>query len=158
MLNSTCFNTSLPPLPGTFESVEHPEGSPDDLLCTEDEVLDLLQTVDVSKASGHDKISGSMLKATAASIAAPVTELFNKSISTGCFPKMWKRSNLVPIPKSGDKGNPANYRPISLLPVLSKLLERHIANVLLQHLTDKQQISASQWGFQNRKSIQSLLY
>ena len=160
MLNnyfSTCFNTSLPPLSGTFESVEHPEGSPDDLLCTEDEVVDLLHTIDVSKASGHDKISGRMLKATAASIATPVTELFNKSISTGCFPKMWKRSNVVPIPKSGDKGNPANYRPISLLPVLSKLLERHIANVLLQHLTDKQQISASQWGFHSRKSTVTAL-
>ena len=93
--------------------------------------MDLLQNIDVSKASGQDQISGRMLKATAASIAAPITQLFNKFISTGCFPTTWKQSNIVPIPKCGDKGDPTNYRPISLLPVLSKLLERRIANLLL---------------------------
>ena len=52
------------------------------------------------KASGPDQISGRiyMLKFTAASIAAPVTKLFNQSISTGCFPVTWKQSNIVPIP------------------------------------------------------------
>ena len=65
---------------------------------------------------------------------------------------MWKQSNIVPIPKSGDEGNPTNYRPISLLPVLSKLLERHIANLVLLHLMITQQIFASQWGFQCGKS------
>jgi len=98
---------NLPPLSGSPENmhVEHlklPEGSPENLLCTEDEVMYLLQTIDVSKASG-----------------APVTKLFNQSILTGCFPMMWKRSNIVPIPKNGDKTNPANYKPISLLPILS---------------------------------------
>ena len=128
MLNnhfSNCFNTSLPP--GPYESAEHLhllEGSQEHLLCTEDDVLDLLQNIDVSKASGQDQISGRMLKDTATSIVTPVTKLFNKSISTGCFPTMWKQSNIVPIPKSGDKGNSTNYWPISLLPVLSKLLEK----------------------------------
>ena len=92
------------------------------------------------------------LKATGTSIVTPVTKLFNKSISTGCFPTMWKQSNIVPIPKSGDKGNPTNYRPISLLPVLSKLPERYIANLVLQHLMVTQPIFASQWGFQSGKS------
>ena len=64
--------------------------------------MDLLQNIDVSKASGQDQISGRMLKATAVSIGALVTKLFNKSISTGCFPTTWKQSNIVPIPKCGD--------------------------------------------------------
>ena len=152
---SNCFNTSLPPLSGPYESAEHLhllEGSQEHLLCTEDDVLGLLQNIDVSKASGQDQISGRMLKATATSIVTPVTKLFNKSISTGCFPTMWKQSNIVPIPKSADKGNPTNYRPISLLPVLSKLLERHIANLVLQHLMVTQPIFVSQWGFQSGKS------
>ena len=54
-----------------------------------------------------------MLKFTAASIAAPVTKLFNQSISTGCFPVTWKQWNVVPIPKFSDKASPANYRPVS---------------------------------------------
>ena len=162
MLNnyfSQCFNTSLPPLSESTatEHLDFSEGSSENLLCTEDDVLGLLQSIDVSKASGQDRISGRMLKATAASIAAPITKLFNMSILAGCFPTTWKRSNIVPIPKSGDKGNPANYRPISLLPVLSKLLEKHIANLLLQQLTEARSIFATQWGFQCGKSTVTAL-
>ena len=94
----------------------------EELLCTEEEVLQLLQTIDISKSSGPDRISSRMLKATVVSIAAPVTKLFNLSISSGTFPTKWKLSSVVPIPKSSDKGSPKNYRPISLLPILSKLL------------------------------------
>ena len=100
---SNCFNTSLPPLSGPYESAEHLhllEGSQEHLLCTEKDFLGLLQNIDISKASGQDQISGRMLKATAASTATLVTKLFNKSISTGCFPTMWKQSNIVPIPKT----------------------------------------------------------
>ena len=92
MLNnyfSTCFNTSLPPLSGSYGTAEHLElleGTHESLLCKEEYVIDLLQNIDVSKASGQDQISGRMLKATAPSIAASVTKLFNKFISTGCFP------------------------------------------------------------------------
>ena len=162
MLNnyfSQCFNTSLPPLSESTatEHLDFSEGSSENLLCTEDDVLGLLQSIDVSKASGQDRISGRMLKATAASIAGPITKLFNMSILASCFPKTWKRSNIVPIPKSGDKGNPANYRPISLLPVLSKLLEKHIANLLLQQLTEARSIFATQWRFQCGKSTVTAL-
>ena len=45
---------------------------------------------------------------------------------TGCFPALWKVSNIVPIPKKGDSASPSNNRPISLLPILSKVLEKHI--------------------------------
>jgi len=79
---------NMPPLSGSPENIEHlelPEGSPENLLCTEDEVMSLLQTIDVSKASDPDQISGRMLKATATSIAAPVTKLFNQSILSRMF-------------------------------------------------------------------------
>ena len=105
---------NVPPLSGSPENIEHlelPEGSTENL-CTKDEVMNLLQTIDVSKASGPDQISGRMLKATATSVATPVTKLFNQSILTGCFPTMLKWSNIVPIPKNGDKTNQAKYRPI----------------------------------------------
>ena len=75
--------------------------------------------------------------------------LFNQSILRGCFPMIWKQLNIVPIPKNGDTTNQTNYRPICLLSILSKHLERHIVNLLLQHLLETRPISDSQWGFQS---------
>ena len=99
-----------------------PDECPDELLCTESEILKFLKAINISKASGPDNISGRMLKSTATSIAPSITKIFNQSITTGTFPHAWKQSNVVPIPKSTNKGSPTNYRPISLLLVLSKLL------------------------------------
>ena len=81
----------------------------------------MLLTLDTSKSNGVDGISATMLKATAASIAPGITELFNKSIQPGTFPEAWKTSSVVPIPKGNEHTSVSNYRPISLLPILSKL-------------------------------------
>ena len=156
---SSCFNTSLPPLnnPTRVVTSDSAPESIDSLLCSEEEVLHLLETIDISKSNGADRISGRMLKATAASIAAPVTKLFNLSISTGIFPNKWKLAAVIPIPKSSDTASPSNYRPVSLLPVLSKILERHIFKLLSKHLESSQPISDSQWGFQCGKSTTTCL-
>ena len=144
---SKCFNSSLPPLfdsdldiispvsginsgPDSSDSSSGDSpGSSDDnldnLLCTE-EVLRLLQSIDTSKATGPDKISGKMVKATATSIAYPISILFNKSIRSGTFPTCWKDSLVVPIPKSNNHSSPNNYRPVSLLSILGKFLEKHV--------------------------------
>ena len=130
MLNSfftNCFNAALPPFPTESMAEALTNDNMEDLLCTEKEVLQLLNNIDKSKACGPDKISGKMLKMTAHSIASSVTKLFNQSITTNTFPKCWKLSSVVPIPKNSDLGNPANYRPISLRPILSKLLEQIIS-------------------------------
>ena len=83
---------------------------------TEDDILELLVSLDVTKASSPDEISAANLKATAPSIAKGVMILFNKSIQLGEVPKEWKIS--VPIPKGNDTCQPSK--------VLSKLLERHL--------------------------------
>ena len=164
MLNtffSKCFNTALPPLSEQDRASQHlgqpPDECPDELLCTESEILKFLKAINISKASGPDNISGRMLKSTAISIAPSITKIFNQSISTGTFPHAWKQSNVVPIPKSTNKGSPTNYRPISLLPVLSKLLERHICSLVTSHLEECQPISQSQWGYQPGKSTVTAL-
>ena len=87
----------------------------------------------MSKSSGPEGISARMLKSVAQSIAPSVARLVNQSIQSGCFPVFWKLSNIVRIPKIGDSSNPKNYRPISLLPILSKLLERHVQHLLMDH-------------------------
>ena len=131
----------------------------DNLLCTEEEVLRLLQSIDMSKANGPDKISGKKLKATATSIAYPITILFNKSIRSGTFPTCWKGSLVVPIPKSNNRirSSPNNYRPVSLLSILSKLLEKYVHGVLFHYLEEIQPISNYRWGFQAGKSTATAL-
>ena len=90
-------------------------------------------------------------------IAPSVTRLLNQSIQSGCFLVLWKVSNIVPIPKTGDKSNPSNYRPISLLSILSKILEKHVARLLTSQIKDKSLISDSQWGFLSGRSTTSAL-
>lgn len=113
-----------------------------------DEIETLLTCLDTTKATGPDGISATMLKNTATSIAPIVTQLCNMSIRSGIVPESWKTSVIVPIHKQGDSANPGNYRPISLLPIISKVLERHIFNKLLGFLS----ISDKQWGFLARRS------
>ena len=98
-----------------------------------------------------------MLKSTAHSIAPGLTKLFNKSISSGRMPLTWKTSSVVPIPKGDDKSSVKNYRPISLLSIISKLLERHMYWQIATHLEVYYPISLQQWGFQPKKSTTAAL-
>ena len=122
----------------------------DDIQCTVDEVQHLLKSLDISKSNGPDGISARMLKETASSIAPSVTRLFNLVLETGSFPVCWKMSHIVPIPKSGDQSNPSNYRPISLLSILSKVFERHLHLIMTNYIAEKNFLSEKQWGFQAR--------
>ena len=157
MLNSffsLCWNYSVAPLQNHAESYcDFSTACPDCLLCSIEEVLSLIRGLDVSKASGPDGISAHMLKSTALSIAPSLCVLFNTSISMGHFPEAWKRANIVPILKSQtDKASPSGYRPISLLPIISKLLEKHVYSIVSDHLADSQPLSDSQWGFRKGMS------
>ena len=87
-----------------------------------------------------------MLKETALSITPAVTELFNISIRLGELPNEWKVSRVSPIPKSDNHSDPGSYRPISLLSILIKLLEKRIRNILLAHFEEHHPISTKQWG------------
>ena len=97
---------------------------------------------------GLDKISAHMLKETAYSITPMITAIFNTSLSTGVFPDSWKSLLFVPVPKSGDPSNPSNYRPVTHLPIVSKLLGKHVGDLLYDHFN----VSEQQWGFQVGKS------
>ena len=136
-----------------FDSIE----CSDAFLRTEDKIFEYLCSLDVKKSSGSDNISALMLKRCAVAIAPCITRLFNKSISTGTFPSAWKFARIVPIPKGGDRRNPANYRPVSLLSILSKLLEKHITGLLQDHLSTYAPLSACQWGFTAGRSTTTAL-
>ena len=135
----------------------NPSNFPDEILCTGDQVFDLIHSLDSAKATGANRISTRMPKATASSISNSLSDLFNKSITTGMLPTVWKFVRVVPIPKSGCSKDPANYRPISILTVISKLLEKHIYNLLLLHLNSVSPLSQHQWGFTAGKSTTTAL-
>jgi len=121
-------------------------------LSTGGEILQLLQNLDVSKSNGPDGISAKMLKGTSCSIASSLTKLFNISIQSGSVPCGWKSSMVVPILKDGEKSMPTNYRPISLLPIVSNILECHIQCKIMLHLQGTYPISDKQWGFCAKES------
>ena len=87
-----------------------------------------------------------------------MTKLFNLSILKCRLPRMWKKSAIIPIPKAKDSSAPSNYRPISLLPLLSKLLEKHIYGLINQHLQSHGFFADSQWGFtEGRSTVTALI-
>ena len=117
----------LPPLPPLFLAC-----SPD--LCSAESVSKLIDCLPNDTSPGPDAIS-SLLKATASAISYPLSLLFNLSIIFSFIPSTWKASIVVPIPKtSPSSDSPSDYRPISLFSLVSKLLEKHIANILFAHL------------------------
>ena len=103
--------------------------------CSSMDVAQIITKLRYDVASGPDGILSPMLKGTSTSISLPLSNLFNASFNSGLIPSEWKSSRVVPIPKSGDTSEVANYRPISLLPSISKIQERVVHNILLQHVT-----------------------
>ncbi|CAB4025727.1 Hypothetical predicted protein [Paramuricea clavata] len=126
-----------------------------DLTLTKGEVRYVLQNLDEEKATGPDNIPAVLLKNCAASIAPSLCELFNKSLSSGQLPPEWKLSNVCPIPKKSPLHEVSNYRPISLLLLVSKVFERCIYNRLTDHISSK--LNELQHGFQRGKSTTSQL-
>lgn len=116
-----------------------------------------LASIDPSKAMGIDEISPKVLKYCASALSEPVHHLFQSSINQGHLPREWKLHLVTPIFKSGDRSMVNNYRPISLLCIISKVLERLVFDHIIDFISDKV-INQSQFGFLRGKStIQQLL-
>lgn len=141
--------TSSPPLSPSSDSCQS------DFELTTEEVLGTLLKLDTSKATGPDGIPSRILKETAREIAPSLTQLFNRSLSCGEIPDEWKLANIVPVHKKGDKSHVENYRPISLLSIISKVLERCVLRNMRFNLL--QLINSSQHGFIPGKSCTTQL-
>ena len=87
-------------------------------------VYGLLSSLKVNKACGPDLICGRLLKEGAAELSPSLTALFNKSLQDAVLPLDWVSANVCPVYKKGDKQCVANYRPISLTCLLTKVLEK----------------------------------
>ena len=115
---------------------------------------DILKSFESKKSQDLDGISIELLKFISSAISTPLSHIFNLSLSTGIFPSRLKTSRTVPIHKSGCTDLCDNYRPISLLCTLSKILEKIVSIQLVNHLELNKLIYKHQYGFQRQKSTE----
>ena len=116
-----------------------------------------LQKLDVNKASGPDGIPALVLRNAAAELASPLARLFQLCFNKEYMPAQWKVANVIPCFKKGDKHSLSNYRPISLLSVLSKVMEKLINKSMWKHLENHKLISDRQFGFRAGHSTSDAL-
>ena len=112
-----------------------------------DQILKLIRSLDINKAHGFDQISARMLKICDSSIVKPLAIIFKTSLNSGVFLSTWKKANIIPIHKKGDKMNIKNYRQISLLLICGKLFEKVIFNSLYKYYESNNILNVNQSGF-----------
>jgi len=117
-----------------------------------DEVYKVLASLNVSKATGPDNIGNFLLKICARSISDSLAKLFNYSLETNKFPSKWKHSNVVPVHKKNSRNDKGNYRPISLLCNVSKVMERLVHNKIYDYLVSNSLLTPLNSGFKKHDS------
>ena len=105
-----------------------------------------------NKATGIDDLPPGMLKDCAALIAKPLCHIINLSLRSSTIPSIWKVAKITPIFKSGNTSLTENYRPISVLLVLSKILEKAMHLELISYLEREKLLHDSQYGFRSKRS------
>ena len=98
---------------------------------TPSEICDVTATFKSNKSACYDSISPNIIKSIIKNVTVPLCDIFNKSLLTGCFPDKLKIAKVIPLYKGYDKRLLNNYKPISVLPVFSKILERQMYKRLL---------------------------
>ena len=117
----------------------------------------ILSKLDANKAEGADCIPTVVLKKCAFELALPLTKLFSHSFKKGKVPTSWKFAVVQPVPKPGDARNPLNYRPISLLPVMGKVMERVVNQSVVSFLRHHNLLNDRQYEFLSERSTADLL-
>ena len=92
--------------------------------------------LNINKTHGHDEISIRMIKICDEALVKPLSLIYKNCIDTGVFPDIWKKSNIVPVYKRGDKQIIDNYITISLLPICGKILEKILLNLIYEFLEE----------------------
>ena len=116
---------------------------------TTNKVYYLLRGLSRAKATGIDNISSKILKLAAPAISSSLTYIFNQAITLCTFPDECKMARVSPLHKNGQKNLPGNYRPISVLPAVSKVMESILYDQLYDYLTKFQLLNDCQFGFAN---------
>ena len=118
----------------------------------EHEVIDIVNNLKINKSAGFDGITNHILKEIIGVIVSPLTHILNLSLTEGTVPLKMKIAKVVPIFKKGNTHNLGNYRPISLLTSLSKILEKLIYSRTMKFLLDCNILTDNQFGFRQKHS------
>ena len=121
---------------------------------TTDYTMKAIEGLESKKSSGHDGISNTLLKVIKASISQSLTIIINQMLTTGIFPDAFKVSKVIPLYKKGDSSLLVNYRPISLLPTISKIFEKVIHDQLYDYFDKYNLLAEQQYGFRKRHSTE----
>jgi hypothetical protein len=129
----------------------------DNIEISEQDLIDQLASIQTNKATGPDNISARLLKTLSEVLVKPIQILFKQSMEQDTFPRCWKQANLTPIYKKRERHLMNNYRPVSLLPILGKLLEKMVYKHTFNHVKDF--INPNQSGFlPNHSTLSQLLH
>ena len=119
------------------------------------DILKVMKSLNVNKAHGHDGILVRMIKMCDGSLVQPVQSLiFRVGFDTDIYPDSWKKSYIVPVHKKGDKHIVNNYRPVSLLPICSKILQKIIFDSIMRFLNENKLLGDAQSGFKPSDSCE----
>ena len=118
-------------------------------------MLNLLQSLNHSKASGPDEIPARLLKNLATELTPAITEIFRQSVLTGALPESWKQAWISPVYKKGNRNDPANYRPVSLTCILCKTLEHIFCTHIRGHLYKHGILTPVNHGFRAQHSCET---
>lgn len=113
-----------------------------------------LKSLRRNKAAGIDNLPPGMLKDTATEIAPALAYIINLSIETATVPTIWKTAKVTPVHKSGNTCDEANYRPISVLVIMSKILEKAVHNQLKEYLEQNKLLSNRQFSYRAKRSTE----
>ena len=120
-------------------------------------VYGVLNNLKTNKAVGLDKISARLLKDSSSVITPILTKLFNRSLISSTFPSTWKSGKVTALFKSGDQSNASNYRPITILPTISTVLEKAVHSQVYRYLIDNKILTPRQFGFRPKLSTEIAL-
>ena len=113
---------------------------------TPEQVLEIIKSLKNSKSTGMDFIDTHIIKLVAIDILPAITHIVNLSIRDAYFPTTWKKAKVVPLLKKGDSFDPKNYRPVALLNIMSKILERAVYLQLVEYLDSNQLLHPNHHG------------
>ena len=125
--------------------------------CDQLEIENIISSLNPKKAIGPNSIPSDILHLLKKDISYPLSVIFNLSLSTGVHPDLLKIAKTIPIYKKGSKLTTGNYRPISLLSNLNKILEKLMFNRVYKFLADQKYIYNLQFGFRSKHSTNHAL-